>query len=221
MINQLKKIFNKYKLLRLFKKIILTAVHYLNYLINNLFRNSMEKKILMKDNLKLNLGCCTSKVSGFINIDLDKSVNPDVLDNVIILKKFRDNSVNEIKSAHLIEHLPEEDALGAISNWYRILKSGGIVSIECPNLNKCIKMIHSNDTEEKKLGFVGIYGYMPHVKQSAEFHSHKHGWTPYSLCEALENNGFINTKEIEIEQKFRCYNQRYDRDMRIVAKKPY
>lgn len=136
------------------------------------------------------------------------------------MRCFRDSSVDAIKSAHLLEHLIGEDGIKALNSWFRILKSGGILSIEGPNLAKCIKMIYSDDKEEVRLGFIGIYGDPPQIRQNAFHHAHKHGWDVNMLTKTLQDIGFIDIQEVEIEETFRCHNQKYDRDMRIIAKKP-
>lgn len=169
--------------------------------------------------LNINLGCCEKKDYGWINVDLDKKVKPDIVDNVITLKKFKDNTVNYIKSTHLIEHLVEEDALQAIRRWFKVLKPGGTLSIECPSLSRSIKLIYSDDPVAKKFGYVGIFGYPPHIKKSSFYHCHKHGWSVETLTEALKQNGFSDIKEVQVEQTWRCDNQKYKRDMRVVAKK--
>ena len=179
----------------------------------------LKRILLEKKEVKLNLGCCGKKDIGWINIDIDKKVRPDIVDDVITLNKFENDSVDEIKSAHLLEHLLEKDAIRALKTWYKILKPGGILSIECPNIDKCIKMIQSqsDNEEEKKLGFVGLFGDPSAIKKYGIYHAHKYGWNPKKLIEILTSIGFTDTKEVEIEETYRCANQKYDRDMRILA----
>jgi predicted SAM-dependent methyltransferase len=50
------------------------------------------------------------------------------------LSSFVDGSVDEILSVHLIEHLARWDAPFGLGEWVRVLRPGGRLVIECPNL---------------------------------------------------------------------------------------
>jgi hypothetical protein len=132
------KIMESNKLLRKFlpflKKIKNVLLKVKNYFknIKIIFKKRKTDKILYKilkekGLIKLNLGCCDNKLYDWINVDINKSLKPDITANVIDMQCFRDNSVDSIKSAHLLEHLIGEDAIKALHSWFRILKSGGDV----------------------------------------------------------------------------------------------
>ena len=58
----------------------------------------------------LNVGCHDIHMEGFINIDLDEAMKPDLLMDVKNLKdKFSPGSVDFIYCGHLLEHLTVED----------------------------------------------------------------------------------------------------------------
>ena len=91
---------------------------------------------------KLNLGCNDLKLDGFINIDIDPRVKPDMLANCLHLP-FEDDSVDEIYAGHLLEHTtPEEEAL---KEWHRVLKKGGKITITVPDVEKAIFLYKSNE----------------------------------------------------------------------------
>ena len=77
---------------------------------------------------KLHLGCGSIRKNGYVNVDSQARLNPDVIWD---LSKFpwpwKDNSVDEIFSNHVFEHL--QDAVGTMKECYRILKPGG--TVEC------------------------------------------------------------------------------------------
>lgn len=85
--------------------------------------------------MKLNIGCGTKKFEGFINIDDDPTIDPDLLlnlDDVNIRLPYDDNTVEEIKAYHVLEHI----GLGFIpllKELYRVAKDGCIVDIIAPN----------------------------------------------------------------------------------------
>ena len=71
--------------------------------------------------MKLNLGCNDFKLKGFINIDIDPRVNPDVVADVCKLP-YEDNSVEEIYAGHVLEHIPMY--IDALKEWHRVLQPG-------------------------------------------------------------------------------------------------
>jgi len=86
--------------------------------------------------VKINLGCNIWKLPGFVNIDLDPNVHPDVVGDVCKLDElgYDDDSVDEIYAGHMLEHVTDEDE--ALYEWYRVLKPGGTITITVPDVEK-------------------------------------------------------------------------------------
>ena len=82
--------------------------------------------------MKLNLGCGTRHIKGFINID-KYCPGADCDDDVITLKSFDENTVEEIYSSHVVEHLLPSEFIKALKRWYELLKVNGALVIRCPN----------------------------------------------------------------------------------------
>ena len=55
--------------------------------------------------MKLNLGCGKRKMKGYLGVDLNPAVKPDIVDHMILLKTIKQNSVDEIKSQSSFEHI--------------------------------------------------------------------------------------------------------------------
>jgi ubiquinone/menaquinone biosynthesis C-methylase UbiE len=173
---------------------------------------------------KLYLGCGGIRKNGWINIDVDPSVFPDVVSPAEDLAAFGAASVEVIESHHLFEHFLFPQAMVALTEWFRVLKPGGRLFIELPNYRKSVQMSMSSNREEAELGFVGVFGWIHDVCPDGKFDQlnvfqlHKHGWTPESLCQALMDVGFSSAAEEEVTQtERRAY--KYRRDMRIVGVK--
>lgn len=82
---------------------------------------------------RLNLGCGSMKLAGWVNCDFDPRVRPDlVLDLNVLPFPFEDNSVDDILMDNVLEHLhvPLDKLL---SEFHRILKRNGFVRIVTPN----------------------------------------------------------------------------------------
>ncbi len=57
----------------------------------------------------------------------------DVMDDARNLEKFTDDSLDFVIANHLLEHL--EDPLGALKNFLRVLRTGGILFLSVPDKN--------------------------------------------------------------------------------------
>lgn len=84
--------------------------------------------------MKLNLGCGTDYIKGYVNVDNDININADEYFNLNkIPYPINDKSVEKIKCSNVIEHLtisPPELLLEC----YRILKPSGKLFLNMPNL---------------------------------------------------------------------------------------
>lgn len=94
----------------------------------------------MSKTLKLHLGCGADHYDGWINIDVvDIKGKVDmVLDLRHGLPNFKDNSVEVIFSNHFWEHLSWEDGQRLLKDCYRVLKIGGVIRTQLPDLETVI-----------------------------------------------------------------------------------
>lgn len=82
---------------------------------------------------KLNIGGGNKRYDGFLNIDYDHSTRPDhVLNLETDRLPFDDNTVDEVKAYHVLEHLGE-GYFHALQELYRVCKDGAIIDIQVPH----------------------------------------------------------------------------------------
>lgn len=84
--------------------------------------------------LKLNLGCGTNKVQGYVNVD--RAHGPDVVHDLESFPwPWPDSSVDEIRAHHILEHLgaTPDKFIGVMKEMYRVCKPGAIVDIVVPH----------------------------------------------------------------------------------------
>src|ERR1700733_2534289 len=76
--------------------------------------------------IRLNLGCGHIPLEGYLNVDRRALPGVDVIAEIDALP-FEEGVVDEIFSAHLIEHFPQEQVRRELlPYWYRLLKPEGI-----------------------------------------------------------------------------------------------
>ena len=83
--------------------------------------------------MKINLGSGYKRIEGFVNIDDDPLVKPDYLVDIENEKlPFDDNTVEEIRAHHILEHIGE-GFLHLMKELYRVCKPGAIIDIAVPH----------------------------------------------------------------------------------------
>jgi SAM-dependent methyltransferase len=87
--------------------------------------------------LKLHLGCGSNLLEDYINID---KYNPkaDMMMDACELD-YPDDSVDEIFTSHMVEHLTCPEFMKALKEWKRVLKGEGKLVIRCPNFEKHLR----------------------------------------------------------------------------------
>jgi len=83
--------------------------------------------------LRLNLGSGSGRMAGFYNVDINSDFKPDFLCDLNQGLPFPDDSVDEIYAAHVIEHFSYHRVSWVLADWIRALKSGGKLTIRCPD----------------------------------------------------------------------------------------
>lgn len=156
--------------------------------------------------MKLNVGSGKRYELGYINIDLHEDILADKRMSAINLE-FADNSCEEVKAIHLIEHLGFFKSLYALSEFFRVLQLNGYLVIETPDIEKAFRHYLNSNYEQKKEILGWIFG-IPH-----EGLQHKLCYPSELLVEMLKKIGFVDMKEK------RFYNIESIPTLRIQCKK--
>lgn len=157
--------------------------------------------------MKLNIGSGKKYDPDYCNIDLYEDILADKKMSAINLD-FTDNTCEELKVIHLIEHLGYFKALYALSEFFRVLQPNGELIIETPDIEKAFNHYLNSNYEQKKEILGWIFG-IPH-----EGLQHKLCYPPELLIEMLEKIGYNKI----IKKRF--YNAESIPTLRIVCKKP-
>nr|AER23948.1 hypothetical protein var071 [Variovorax sp. HH01] len=166
--------------------------------------------------MKLNIGCGGRRIEGYTGIDAVDRPAADIIARADSIP-LEDGSVEEIMAIHLWEHFYRWECDAVIAEWSRLLKPGGALVLEMPNLRKCCENILSNRVrggkEPDQLSYWGLYG---DPRQGDQFMAHRWGWMPETLKPFLEAHGF--TDVVERPTKFHPAGRDH-RDFRMEARK--
>ena len=118
-----------------------------------------KTKVLQSEVIKLNLGCGGRPLEDYINVDMDsldeiraRYPNKEYDDSIVVVNydlfnlPFLNNSVDEIRSEALIEHLPFIEEPKFFKEVVRVLKPGGLLYLTTVDFEKaCEKWLVSDD----------------------------------------------------------------------------
>ena len=112
-----------------------------------------------KNPLRLNLGCGSQYLKGYINIDFpvsEHTVAPPTVDAYgdITKLEFPSNSVDEIRLHHVFEHFDRITALVLLIKWHDWLKVDGILKIETPDILRSAEQLVSDIDYAQKMAVI-------------------------------------------------------------------
>lgn len=139
--------------------------------------------------MKLNLGCGSHKMDGYINIDCQEGYSPDIVSDINNLK-YDNNSIDEIYMSHVLEHMIVSKANEAVENCYKWLKKDGLFYVAVPDLTKVCRALASGD--DGLITFYWIYG-----GGGGGCMSHYWGFTERRLVKVMNDFGFEKVSYFE------------------------
>lgn len=167
----------------------------------------------------LNLGCGGKILpKPFINVDLANNwskVQPDLVCDVTGRLPFTDDYADEVHAYHVFEHLQRFKSEECLTEWVRVLKSGGLLVLEMPCLDKIIRNFAQCLIDKRpidpRMTLFGLFGDPGYENEEM---MHKWCYSQAELASILENQGLIDIKSEppQTHQK--------NRDMRMTARKP-
>lgn len=171
--------------------------------------------------VRLNLGCGDKILPGYVNVDVVESragKKPDVLCDLHRLTPFGDAHADEVMAIHVVEHFWRWEVEAILREWIRVLKPGGRLVLECPNLESaCEEFLRDPDlmSSEGSAGQTTMWVFYGDPAWRDPLMVHRWGYTPKSLSRLLESVGLV-----DVGQEPAQFKLKEPRDMRIVGVKP-
>jgi hypothetical protein len=175
--------------------------------------------------MRLNIGCGHRVKDGYFNIDAVHSPKAPRAPELIYNFQFNtegkliepvpldDGIADEIQAIHVFEHFYRWTCKAAAVEFHRLLKPGGLLILELPDLIKCCKNIVEG-REGRHPDQLGRWGLWGDPRDNNPFMVHPWGWGPEELMGFLGEHGFCDMKHLPTQ-----YHRigRDHRDMRIEA----
>lgn len=113
---------------------------------NWLARRQAEQRLLTlpESNLLINLGCGYSPLSGWVNVDIARGSQVDIVWDLRKGLPFAKESCAAIFSEHVIEHLSKEDGENLLCECFRILQPEGVLRLSTPDAGKFLRSYASD-----------------------------------------------------------------------------
>ena len=171
--------------------------------------------------MKINFGCGRNTLEGFYNIDAVRSElaprDPELLfelrfDHGALVERtpLQDGCAEELHAYHLVEHFYRYDVDAVIAEWHRLLRPGGLLVLELPNIEAAARNLLANRNDQMSMW--PLYG---DPSWKSPFMCHRWGYRPETITALLADHGFKKIRILPPE----THKRRADRDMRVEAVK--
>jgi ubiquinone/menaquinone biosynthesis C-methylase UbiE len=135
-------------------------------------------------------------------LDIDPKVKPDIVADLLHMPIRFEVNFDAVYCQHCLEHLYYHEVPVALSEFYRVLRPGGIVFIGVPDLRQVAWKVACGNLEgvlyESPAGPVSaidcIYGHRKFLESGNIHQLHKTGFTPGTLKKKMKAAGFGNLK---------------------------
>jgi hypothetical protein len=136
----------------------------------------------MGEEVRLNLGSGETPIDGYTNIDRKQGQEVYPL-------KCADNSVDEIRASHVLEHFSHGEVFPVVFHWMKKLKVGGVMKIAVPDLLVIAELL-IHQVKAPALGY--LYG-----GQTDANDYHHTGFTPTGLWQVMQAAGLERIEKWE------------------------
>lgn len=147
--------------------------------------------------MKLNIGCGNRRLPGYTGVDAVNRPAADIVAPAHAIP-LADCCADEILGVHIWEHFLHWECDSVLAEWRRLLKPGGALILEMPDLLKCCRNILDGRVGKKQdqLGMWGLFG---DVTLQDVHMLHRWSWTFATIEPFLAERGFVGIVERETQ----------------------
>lgn len=145
--------------------------------------------------MRINVGCGRHVLDGWVNVDMEVSQKaarpPEILASAAAIS-LPDACADEVMAIHVLEHFYRWEVAGVLAEWHRLLKPGGQLTLELPDILKCARnliKLAAAGADADQMAMWGLYGDPGTANQLM---CHRWGWHPATLQAELQAAGFID-----------------------------
>lgn len=133
-----------------------------------------------------------------VRIDIDPAVQPDFVCSITALTPIASGTIDAVWSSHNLEHIYQHEVPSALSEFYRVLKPGGLLLLTTPNLQRAAEFVAHDQLEHQiyrsPAGPITpldmIFGHTASLARGQGFMAHRTGFTARTLQKSLTEAGF-------------------------------
>jgi SAM-dependent methyltransferase len=147
--------------------------------------------------IRLNYGCGDVVLEGYTGVDIRPCRGADHVLPAWDATPFEPDSIDEVYSRHMLEHLHPRDARRALEAWLTILKPGGLLRLVVPDLafhaRQLLGLVTSwtDDAEENMThAMAGFYGWHDPARGGVNEDAHRWGYRWETLSHLLTEIGY-------------------------------
>jgi len=171
------------------------------------------------EGLRLSLGCGRHTPTDWFCIDAQQSpLASRPVDLICDVKQvpLPDACASELMAIHIFEHLYRWECDDALEEWRRLLRTGGLLIMEMPDLFKFCRNILEAKAGHKHSDQLGMWGLYGDPRDKDPLMIHRWGWTFSTIQPLLLEHGFTDCKESQTQ----WHKVGQDvRDFRVTARK--
>jgi ubiquinone/menaquinone biosynthesis C-methylase UbiE len=139
-----------------------------------------------------------------LRLDVDSSVNPDVVGSMLEMTAIKSHSIDAIYSSHNIEHLYPHEVPVALEEFKRVLRPDGFVVVTCPDLDSvCAAVVEGGLTKALYTSPAGpiapidiLFGHRASLQRGNLYMAHRSGFTESVLSATFQAAGFGSTATV-------------------------
>lgn len=137
-----------------------------------------------------------------IRLDIDPKVKPDIVASVTDMSVVPSAEADAVWSSHNLEHLEGFQVAKALREIRRVLKPGGFVLINLPNLQQIASLVAEGRAEEvmytSPAGPITpldmMFGHQASLSRGNQYMAHRTGYTQERLKKVLAEAGFSEVR---------------------------